>query len=351
MDPLNPLESTAVQHEILKEIAASDDAWNQLMEHDCNVKKKRAHYNDYLQSVYNDVLKPGLVNQLQKNGVACIPVSNDDLSRCKAEFSAMINNGDLKFKAPKTTYNPSRSRQQVSDLPKLVSLLQKHNILTDNLTYEIVKYFESFEAEIGTFDFIEIVSCMILQPNLKRAHSSCNSASAIQNLHTDHLLGAGGELVLGVDLSGSDLGTRYYAGSHLSMANIHDKNKARIYRLSRSLRDYHFDVKGLSVNFGENENSSARCSLAHLIHYLNFMWARNDGHPRYVEGQCPALLFDAGGLHSGNANNSEGPRLFLTVRTNKFSREWLKFTSHAVHGTTDTWHPQRPRVLLFKKSL
>jgi hypothetical protein len=80
---------------------------------------------------------------------------------------------------------------------------------------------------------------------------------------------------------------------------------------------------------------------------VHAMAADKDVH--YAEAPENGMIFDAGGLHSGNAVISDGPRVFWTFRTVQFHNQYtrdIREIGDQEFMTQDTWFPQRDQFVL-----
>ena len=197
--------------------------------------------------------------------------------------------------------------------------------LRDKLTAFVLEYFATFPQNHGQ-DVIG-VSNLIITP------ADRNKKLVIQKLHLDHMYGFGHEVVVAIDFSGEALRSRYFTGSHRIDGFSWGFNR----RLNKGQGD-----------LGSHSEPGLACNASRvadmLVHAMN-----SNIDVRYAEAPSNGMVFDAGGLHSGNAVFSKGPRVFWTFRTaafhNKYTRD-IREIGEREFMTQDTWFPQRDQIHL-----
>ena len=219
-------------------------------------------------------------------------------------------------------FDPSREYNQFAPLTEIWSELKRKGVITEELIVSIKQHFKSYCSTQRRK--VSVYSNLILSRKE-------GEKSFVQKLHCDHSFGAGNELVLAIDLSGNQLKTRYYAGS----INVKGFNK----HLGQTGAQ---NARLMNVETGRGQ---CRTSLGRAYNLLLEACVQ-DKPIRYVEADAPCVIFDAGGLHSGNAVASPGPRVFFTIRTDHFHAAYGQYVRD--RGDQDVWFPQKPIETLFE---
>lgn len=198
--------------------------------------------------------------------------------------------------------------------------------LREEIETFVKNYFASFEHNNGRE--IVGVSNLIISP-VNRGDNKL----VIQKLHLDHMYGYGHEVVVAIDFSGKPLLSRYFTASH-RIPGFHSGFNSRLNRGQGDLGSH--DEPGVACNTTRVADM--------LIHAINTGVDIN-----YVQAPSNGMVFDAGGLHSGNAVLSDGPRVFWTFRTASFHNKLtddIRKTGDQDLANVDLWFPQVQREWL-----
>ena len=236
---------------------------------------------------------------------------------CSHQVNSNLYKG---WKTTDVSSNDGRKFQHYKENKKTWSTLPYE--LKNQIETFIVNYFGKFDKNKGQ-DIVG-VSNLIITPDTTK------ETPVIQKLHLDHMWGAGNEVVVAIDVSGKALRTRYFTGSHDNAALAADFNR----RHNRPHRD-----------LGNHREQGVACNAQRVADLLIKSIEQNT-ETRYTEANTNGMIFDAGGLHSGNAVVSDGPRVFWTFRTNTFHTDYTR----KIHDGTgerelafqDTWFPMQP---------
>ncbi len=229
-----------------------------------------------------DVLLPKDITLDQFNAICCGKNATPkglDVKHFQKWGLAVFQTDAIEIISPlKTTrikeHDETRQLQMFQNTGKIWSELRRANIIPDALVQFILDVLD------GSRETVHLYANIIIH---------VKPGAPPQKFHADHAGGPHKEVVLAIDLSGSPLNTRYLMGSHL--------------------------IPG--VNFAKNIRGVAPC-LARWKHILEK--ANGTSSLSYVEAtQHNMILFDAGGLHSGNHTDVAcGPRVFFTFRHDEF---------------------------------
>lgn len=197
--------------------------------------------------------------------------------------------------------------------------------IRDKITKFVLRYFGMFGRNKG--EKIVCVSNLIITPFDRK------QKLVIQKLHLDHMYGPGNEVVVAIDFSGAPLRSRYFTGSH---------------DLEHFSRGFNKRLNGGQGSLGSHREPGVSCNATRVADLL--VHAIDAGRDiRYAEAPENGMIFDAGGLHSGNAVISNGPRVFWTFRTVQFHNRYTKDIREKglqEFMTQDTWFPQANRFVL-----
>ena len=265
----------------------------------------------FVEGVFSDPIDVSKTESLREWGIRTLRPSTAFPVKVKTRWKFEKNQ----------SFDTSREYNQFAPLPDLWEELNHMGVITPDLIRSIQDHFESFKANRG--EQVTVYSNLILsrRPGEK---------SYIQKLHCDHTFGPGNELVLAIDLSGAKLRTRYYAGS----TNVRGFNE----QLEKTA------PKNTRLMNAEVERGTCRTSLGRAYNLLLEACAQ-EKPIHYVEADAPMVIFDAGGLHSGNAVRSDGPRVFFTIRTARFHRDYGNYIR--ARGDQDVWFTQQDKRPLF----
>ena len=194
-------------------------------------------------------------------------------------------------------------------------------------------YFATFEKNTG--EEVICVSNLVIDQKL---NAKGGRRADIQKLHVDHQHGAGNEVVVAVDVTGHPLRTRYFMGSHDVDAFSQGDADADGRRSLPFLQRLQKSQGALGSLAAERPLACNATRVADLL--LNAV--QIDRRIHYVEAPLNGMIFDAGGLHSGNAVVSNGPRVFWTFRTRRFHDAYTEEVQRGLRGQIqDTWFPMR----------
>ena len=210
----------------------------------------------------------------------------------------------LKTQNPRNTQVAHRDVAQYTPLSDLLQKVCETGLLTTRHLDVLSAYLcGDVDGEEGAFDDSQIKCVSNLVLNRK-----AGGKDQIQKLHTDHRQGPGVEVIVAFDLSGNALKTRCYAGTSRLGTEFAEAVMKPGHMTRRPLQGI---ASALTANAN---NAESMCSATRAIQTVIEGLNRGGVAIRYVEVDTPMMMFDAGGLHSGNTTNSDGPRIFLTFR-------------------------------------
>ena len=224
------------------------------------------------------------------------------------EERAIIESRDavwqLTTKSPRNTVVAHRDVAQYTPLSDLLQTVCKTGLLkTWHLDVLSAYLCGDVDGEEGVFDDSQIKCVSNLVLNRK-----AGGEGQIQKLHTDHRQGSGVEVIVAFDLSGNALKTRCYAGTSKLGTGFAET-------VMKTSQPYRRPLQGIASALTANaDNTESMCSATRAIQTVIEGLKRGGAAIRYVEVDTPMMMFDAGGLHSGNTTDSDGPRIFLTFR-------------------------------------